>query len=340
MSSELWTVLITTIGSLLGTAITAWASNRASTPKRRSKKSKTRTWLWVVVGAVVGGALALGGSYLFNEGIFEGGESTVSPTVVEATATENLPTATVMPSPTATLAPSPTATLTPSPTATLAPSPTPTLTPPSTLTPAPSPTPDDKLPWIEVVPRYVGQNVTVRFGPDASYEILGSLSPLLSLRIESRLSDSSWVKLDADQEIGEDEWVWVKVFPDQAMEEGWIKADLLEVDVEDLERLEIYNSDGMYCVNISQGVNVRDCNSTECSEVGVLGYGACIAVAGRSSDSEWVLIGESSSEYPGMWLISRALVKEEFLGHYLGYGIHREYIEGLDEVTLPPTPEG
>ena len=117
MEPEVQIALITAIGSLLGSIITAWASIKVAAIKERSKRRKAekkpipepkstvrssvsalrkpRTWLWFVVGAIVGGLLALEIVLAFRGvPIVDREEIVVVPTKVEATATAELPTVT------------------------------------------------------------------------------------------------------------------------------------------------------------------------------------------------------------------------------------------------------
>jgi len=107
MEPEVLIAVITVIGSLVGSIITAWGSIRVAAIKERKEEAKEkplkarsavtpsvsalrkpRTWLWFVVGAIVGGSFALS-IVLACGGLPAVGRETVTPvpTGVEATTT-------------------------------------------------------------------------------------------------------------------------------------------------------------------------------------------------------------------------------------------------------------
>jgi hypothetical protein len=300
---------------------------------------------------------------LANAGLLSA-RPTASPTFTLAVAiTQDFtspPTTTLPPTSSATLTPTPTTTHTATPTTThtptntTPPSPTPTvavsdtpnptgtstLQPTTTKTPTPTLTPTPRADArIELCVRRMGDNATVREGPDISTPVRGRLSPDTCLSFDLRLPDNSWVRVAQDQR-NEDL---------QALSQGWVKAELLS-EAEAIVNLNWYLPEdakqGFYCVDSGTGLNVRACADTSCPRLATLAYEECLYFDGRLEDSSWVRIAQEQQDpqYAPLaqaWLSTErpSLMLRDFQS-YINKPDMRPYYELLPIATPPPTPQG
>lgn len=258
-----------------------------------------------------------------------------SPPTPTLTLTSNA-TLTATPTPTHT----PTPTTTPTSTATVDASDTPTPPPADINTPTPTLMPAPRIDArIELCVRLMGDNATVREGPDISTPVKGRLSPDTCLTFDLRLPDNSWVRIAHDQP---NETL-------QSLAQGWVKSELLS-EAEAIVNLTWYLPEdaerGFYCVDSGTGLNVRSCADTSCPRISTLQYEACLYFDGRLQDSSWLRIAQEQEDqqYAPLahsWLTTErpSLILREFQA-YLNKHDMRPYFELLPIVTSPPTPQG
>lgn len=183
--------------------------------------------------------------------------------------------------------------------------------------------------------------IRVRQGPGDSYPVQSiienpnNISNPDCLMFDSRMPDSSWIRVAAGQEN-----------PKYAQHElGWVASDQFRPI--DFDKLRVYIPEnvenGLYCVNSRYGVKIRTCPNEGCREVGYLTLQDCVFMDGRSSDSQWVRISSQQAEdkyasYAGDWMSTYYLAPFEFSVEYQPY--FRYYFDLLPILEQIPTPSG